>query len=50
MKNTITANELIELCKIYGIDENYMMILLRLKEEVNLTEQTTLRNFYGIAS
>ncbi len=45
MKDTTTTDELIELCKIYGIDEAHMMRLLKLKAD-NLTEQTTARDFY----
>lgn len=49
MKSTLTDNELIDLCRIYGIDEKDMIRLLKSKE-VNSTE-TTARNFYlGIAS
>lgn len=43
MKNNITTIELIELCKIYGMSEKYMMRLLKLREE-NQTDQT--KDFY----
>lgn len=45
MKDTTTTDELIELCRIYGVDEKYMMKLLKLKVD-NSTEQDTARNFY----
>ncbi len=46
MKDTTTTDELIELCKIYGVDEKHMMRLLKLKADSQTTDQTTVREFY----
>ncbi len=46
MKNTTTTDELIELCRIYGVDEKHMMRLLKLKADNQTTDQMIARNFY----
>lgn len=44
MKDTLTTNAIIQLCKIYGVNEKDIVRLLRLKEEKE--GETTTRDFY----